>query len=145
MSEANRAREANRALVLRWFDELWNQKNLSIIDELAHPDSQSFGFPDPTRSISRAEYKNAVSSFHQTFSNIHMTVEDIIAEDEKVSTRWSATMTHTGPGLGFEPTGKSITVTGISIATIHEGLVLEAWNAFDLTRHVAQLKAGAQA
>jgi predicted ester cyclase len=126
--------EQNRALALRWFEEVWNKGNLAAIDELFLPEGLCYGFPDPLGSVTREQYDASARAFHATFSDIHVTVDGTICERDEVSTRWTATMKHTGSGLGFPPTGKLATLAGQTVMQIRDGRILYAWSAHDLTK-----------
>ncbi len=132
---------AAQAFIHRWFEEVWGNGNIDHIDEFMLPDARCYGFPTPGSVIDREEFKSSVRSFRDTFSGIRVTVEDVIAEGDKVVARWSAVMTHTGDGLGFAPTGESVTLSGMSITHLRDGKILAGWNAFDLTGAVAHLRA----
>jgi predicted ester cyclase len=132
---------AHQILMHRWFDEVWNQGNEASIDELMLPEGQCFDFPAPGAVIGREEFKTAVRGFRSTFSGIQVTVEDVIIEGDKVAVRWTASMQHTGPGLGFAATGQPVSLTGISITHLRDGRILYGWNALDLTHAVSTLSA----
>jgi len=64
-----------------------------------------------------------------------------MANPDKVAIRWTAQMQHTGDGFGFAPTGAPVTLSGISTMHMKDGLIIEGWNALDMTAVVARLKA----
>lgn len=124
----------------RWFEEVWNKDNESAIDELAAPDAQAYGFPEPGSVAGRDGFKAAFRQFRSAFSDIHITVEDTVAQDYKLAVRWTARMRHTGPGLGFPPTGAPVTLHGMSFMEQRNGLLIRGWNAFELSSTVARLQ-----
>jgi predicted ester cyclase len=128
-------------LAIRWFEEVWNQGNEATLDELFLPEGRCYGFPEPTSVIGRDEFKATVRQFRTTFSGIHVTVDETIAEGDKVAIRWTAQMQHTGEGLGFAPTGAAVLLSGMSIVHLRDGRILEGWNALDMTAIVARLSA----
>jgi len=132
---------AAQAFIHRWFEEVWENGNIGHIDELMLPEAKCYDFPTPGSVIDREEFKSSVRGFRDTFSGIHVTVEDVIAEGDKVVARWSAVMTHTGDGLGFAATGQPVTLSGISLTHLRDGKILAGWNAFDLSGTVANLRA----
>ena len=136
--------ESAESLVRRWFDEVWNQDNEAAIDALMLPDGKAFGFPDPAGAIDREGFKEAFRQFRSAFSDVHVTVDDMVSEGNKATARWTAVMTHSGDGLGFAPTGETVTIHGISISEFRDGKLLHGWNALDLTSHVARLAAASQ-
>lgn len=125
----------------RWFEEVWNKDNLAAIDQLAHPDAQAFDFPSPGSVCGREGFRDAVRQFRTAFSEIHITIDDVVSQDDKMAVRWTAEMKHTGPGLGFPPTGEAATIHGISFMQMRDGLLFRGWNAFDLATPVSHLSA----
>jgi steroid delta-isomerase-like uncharacterized protein len=134
--------EQNKALARRWFEEVWNQGKQSAIDELFHPEGKAYGFPDPDSVlIGPAGFKTIHSAFHQSFGDIHIVIDDLIAEGDRVAIRWTSTMIHNGDGLGFPATGKKTGFSGASFITCHNGQLIDGWNFMDLTRMTQQLQA----
>lgn len=124
---------ANKVLVYRWYEEVWNKKREEAIDEMLSPEVVSYGLTDsPTESVRGTEaFKKYWRSLIEIFPDIHVAVESTIAEEDKVVARCSVRGTHLGHGLGIPPTGRKIHVTGVRIATFQDGKVVEAWNNFD--------------
>ena len=83
--------------------------------------------------------KDLVMVFRTAFPDLSNTVEDQIAEGDKVVTRWTATGTHKGDLMGIPPTNKRATVTGVDIARFHDGKVVEAWVSYDMHGMLQQL------
>jgi steroid delta-isomerase-like uncharacterized protein len=133
--------EENKNLVRRWFEEVWNKGRLSAIPEMYHESARAHGFPDPDSVITSAEeFAKSCKSFREAFPDIRITVDDIVAEGDKVAVRWTAMMTHTGDGLGFPATSKKVRVAGSSFLICENGKILEGWNYMDLTRMQLQLQ-----
>jgi predicted ester cyclase len=134
--------DANKQLVHRWFDEVWNQGNPATIEELFHPDGKAHGFPEPAAILTGpSEFKQAHSLFKEGFSNINVHLDEVIAEGDNVAARWTATVTHTGQSLGFPPTGRTASFSGTSFLHVANGKIAEAWNHMDFTRVVLELQA----
>ena len=125
----------------RWFEEVWNKDDLTAIDTLAHPDAQAYGFPNSESVSGRDGFREAARQFRTAFSDIKVTIDDVISEGDKLAVRWTANMKHTGPGLGFPPTGEPATLRGMSFLEMRDGLLLRGWNAFDLATTVNHLSA----
>jgi steroid delta-isomerase-like uncharacterized protein len=133
--------EENKNLVRRWFEEVWNQGRLAAIPEMYHETGRAHGFPDPDSVISGPqEFAENCRSFRDAFPDVRITVDDLVAEGDKVAARWTATMTHTGDGLGFPATSKKVRVAGSSFLVCGNGKILEGWNYMDLTRMRLQLE-----
>jgi predicted ester cyclase len=77
--------------------------------------------------------------YRTAFPNIHVTIEDQIAEGDKVVTRWTGHGTHQGELMGIPPTNKAVTVTGIAIDRIVAGKIVEHWENFDQLGMLVQL------
>ena len=132
---------ANKVLVYRWYEEVWNKKREEVIDELLSPDVVSYGLSDdPMESVKGTDaFKKYWRAMIKIFPDIHVAVESTIAEDDKVVARCAVRGTHLGEGLGIPPTGKKVHVTGVRIAVFREGRVIEAWNNFDYLAVYRQL------
>ena len=132
---------ANKVLVYRWYEEVWNKKRESAIDEMLSADVVLYGLTDsPTEALRGTEaFKNYWREMISIFPNLQVAVESTIAEDERVAARFSLRATHTGTGLGVPATGKKIHVSGVRICTFHDGKVVEAWNSFDILSVYRQL------
>lgn len=132
---------SNKALATRWFEEVWNQGKESTIDELFHPDGKAHGFPDPDSVLSGPEAFKAIHrQFHSAFTGIHIDLDDLIAEGDRVAIRWTCTMTHNGDALGFPATGKKTAVPGSSFIVCRDGRIIDGYNFMDLTKMAQQLQ-----
>ena len=130
--------EENKAVSRRYFEELWNQGNLNIIPEIiaanhTHHDPATPGASGPDGM------KQLVSMYRTAFPDSHFTVEDQIAEGNKVVTRWTACGTQKGELMGVAPTNKQMTVTGIDIHHIVNGKIEEHWSNWDTLGLMQQL------
>jgi steroid delta-isomerase-like uncharacterized protein len=131
--------EQNKATFQRYVEEVGNEGNLELADEifdryLAHQSDGSVLERGPE------DVKRFMGEFRQAFPDFHSTIEDQIAEGDKVVTRWTMRGTHQGEFRGIAPTGKQITVTGIGIFRFSdEGKVIESWDNFDQLGMMRQL------
>jgi steroid delta-isomerase-like uncharacterized protein len=121
--------EDNKAVIRRGIEEVWNQKNLAIVDEIAAPDYVSHSPAMTTHGLE--QYKQLIMMYFAAFPDLHLTIEDEIAEGDKVVTRVTARGTHQGSFMGIPPTGKHAVVTGIVIDRFANGKTVEAWNNLD--------------
>lgn len=132
--------QENIALAHRWFEEVWNQRRSETIDELVTPDSVTLS-PGGAPIRGADEFRQrGFTPFLSAFPNLHVTVEGVVAEGEQVVVRWSASGTHTGDGLGFPPTGKSIFFRGMTWIRFQDGKMMEGWDCWDQTGLLAQLR-----
>lgn len=130
--------EENKALVRRVYEQVWNNKDLDALDELFAPDIVNHEAP-PGLPPGIEGSKAYLGMFMSAFPDTQMTIEDQIAEGDKVLTRWTATGTHTGELMGIPATGKQVTVTGLDLSRIAGGKVVEAWGQFDQMGMMQQL------
>ncbi len=121
--------EQNKQLVRRAIEEVYNRGNLDLVDELV---SSDFVAHTPSEEIrGPAGIKQFATALRTAFPDLQMTIEDQIADGDRVVTRWTATGTHTGPFQGIPPTGKSGKITGIDIDRIVNGKAVECWTNTD--------------
>ena len=129
--------EDNKNLSKKLFEEVWNKGNLNVVDDLIALDYViHMGNKD---LVGIDNYKNFVKIYRNAFPDIYYTVNDLIAEDDKVVERWSAQGTHKGELLGIPPTNKKLKVTGIDIVRIKEGKMVERWAEYDFKGMMEQL------
>ncbi|MCU1320975.1 MAG: ester cyclase [Acidobacteriaceae bacterium] len=123
-----------KALMTRWFQEVWNDGNDASIAELFHPQGKALGVPDPDSVLlGPAGFRTLYQSFRRQFSNIHIAVEEIFVDGDHVAARWTATLVHTGDAPGLAATGKTVTLPGSSFTHYQGGQIIAAWNYMDLT------------
>ena len=124
----------NKAMV-QSFTEALNKKNLALLDELMAPD-----YVEHTLQLEGYEnWKQYVTKFLKGFPDLNVTIEDIIAEGDKVWTRVKITGTHTGEFRGITPTGKTITQKCVWIDRIADGKFVESWSIDDNLDFLKQL------
>jgi len=118
--------EENKAIVRKMF-EAFNTQNLDALDELVAP-----GYFDHMRQLRGLEsYKQNLTMFYRSSPDSHETIEDIIAEGDKVWVRIRGTGTHTAEYRGLAPTGKKTTWEAVSIWRIVDGKAVEMWAVAD--------------
>ncbi len=126
------------AIARRFYEEALNGKNLDIIDEIfatnyqAHPP----GLPEP---LTREAFKQFNRMFLTGFPDLHITVEDEIAEGDKIVLRLTVRGTQQGEFMGIPPTGKHVVWTGMSITRVANGKIVEQWGEQDLLGLLQQL------
>jgi steroid delta-isomerase-like uncharacterized protein len=130
--------EENKALARRWNEELWSKGNLAAVNELLATNFV-FNYPSPGVAHDREGYKQTVTM--PSFANIQSVIEDMVAEEDKVAVRWTWRGTHKGEYMGVAPTGKQVTITGISILRIVGGKIVEEWGEMDNLGMMQQLGA----
>ena len=132
--------EQNKELARRSIEEIWNQGKLAVIDELV---ASTATFHDPSVPGGKFTGPEGMRQFLQiyrgAFPDVRITVDDQIAEGDKVVTRWTATGTHKGALMGIAPTNKFATVTGVDIERYQGGRVVEGWSNYDMLGLLQQL------
>ncbi len=130
--------QSERELGRRWFETVWNQKNRDAIAEMFAPDAVLHEAGED--STGPEGFYPFFDNMHAMFSDFHLTIEDSIAEGDKICLRWSCQAKHTGPGLGLDPTGITIHVTGLSLLRVGNGMILEGWQNWDMLAMMEQLR-----
>jgi len=128
--------QENKALLRRWFEEVWNKGRADAIDELFAADGIAHGLSDnegqPLRGPS--DFKPFHGVFRGAFPDIEVVVEDMIAEGDLVAARCSVRGKHTGDHLGVAASNAAVQFSGMSIVRIKDGKIVEAWNNFDFLK-----------
>lgn len=128
-----------RELSNRLLDEVWNKRNLDLIDELISPD---FVIHDPNNASSGKGpegYKKFVHAYLTAFPDTQLTVRDHVADDSTVATRWTATGTHQGALNGIPASGRRIVIEGISFSKAVDGKFVESWSTWDSLNVLQQM------
>ena len=130
--------EENKAIELRFFEEVVNKGNLAVIDEIV---AANFVQPDATPGTTpdREGLKQFFAMAHSAFPDFHSTLEDMFAEGDKVVQRFTARGTHKGEWMGIASTGKQMTASGIAIHRITGGKIVEGWTSMDMLGVMVQL------
>jgi predicted ester cyclase len=130
--------EENKALVRREIDEAWHKGNLMVIDEIyAANFVDHSAFPGTTPD--REGIKQFISVIRDAFPDIKLTIEDLIAENDKVVERVTATGTNKGEFMGIKPTNMQVTVPVITINRFAGDQIVERWSISDQLAMMHQL------
>ncbi len=133
--------ERNKAVILRNYEEIWNQGRFEVADEIVDPE---FHDHPPTRFfdvglVGPASLKEAASHFREAFSDFHDTMENVIAEGDRVAYLGTISGTHDGELFGFPATGKPMAVRGVNFFRLADGKIVERWGQFDVLTMMVQL------
>jgi predicted ester cyclase len=132
---------SNKATVMRFQDAMNTgdpQVISKTIDELVEPDAL-IRTPLPIEATGAEVLKEVFGRLHQVYSDLHVTVEDLIAEGDKVVSRNSVTGKHTGEYMGHPPTGTSVTYDEIFIFRFANGRIAETWGVVDVLSQMRQI------
>jgi steroid delta-isomerase-like uncharacterized protein len=131
----------NKATLARFSDAM-NTGDLEVIsktiDDLVEPDAQ-IRTPAPIEATGAQLLKELFGRLHRAFPDLHITVEDVIAEGDKVVSRTSVTGTHQGEYMGIPPTGNSVTYNEVIITRFADGRIVETWAVVDVLAQMRQL------
>jgi steroid delta-isomerase-like uncharacterized protein len=123
--------ENNKQLIIRFVEELWNQRKLEIAADIFDKDCQSFQLRSgaPITAVPRGPeiIKEHISDWLSGFPDLSFTIEQMIAEGDRVSTLLTMDGTHTGEWLGIPPNGKRINIRMTTIHRIRNGKIVEDW------------------
>ena len=133
MSTAN-----NKTLVQQYIDEVWNGRQPAAPFLTPHYQRH---LTATTPALSGAEQQQRIRDFQTAFPDLHFTIEDMVAEDDRVVFRATIRGAHGGAFRGIAPTGRRITVTVIDVVRIEDGRFAEQWGGPDLFDLLQQLGA----
>jgi steroid delta-isomerase-like uncharacterized protein len=108
------------------------------IDDAFHPGAQA-RTPLPTGATGAEVIKEVFAKLHRAFPDLHITVEDMIAEGDRLVSRQTVTGTHRGEYLGVPPTGRTVTYDEIFILSFADGRIAETWGVVDVAAQLKQL------
>ena len=124
-----RSEEENLAIVRRRIEAFAGEGNVGLADELFASDYVNHDppFPDSTR----AQLQQAIIQSRVGLPDVRITIDDILAEEDRVVTRYTLRGTHQGELRGIPPTGRRVTLQGIVISRVADGKIVEEWNLSD--------------
>ena len=139
MTTATRTTEENKAVVRRFIDEIFLEGNLDSVDELLTEDftPHTWGKVEPGKEAMKA----AIERVSKGLSDASMTIEDVIAEGDRVAVRLTSHAVQTGEFMGLPPSGKPYTIGEIHIFRLVDGKVAEHWHQADFMGMMRQLGA----
>jgi steroid delta-isomerase-like uncharacterized protein len=132
--------EDNKAKTRRFMDEAFNKGNMKVADELLSPNIVEHN-PFPGQEPGVQGFKKGLTELRQAFPDLHITVDDMLADGDKVIIRSTMTGTHKGSFMNMPATGKQIKVEGIDIVRIKDGQAVDHWGITDIMTMMQQLGA----
>lgn len=133
--------EGNKAIASRIIQELFNQGRLEAADQYVSPGFVGHDTARPAPIIGSSGIKEYAATYRTAFPDLEISISEQVAEGDRVVTRWEARGTHEGELFGIAPTGKQVTVTGITIDRYADGLLIENWTSWDALGLLMQLGA----
>jgi steroid delta-isomerase-like uncharacterized protein len=133
--------ETNKAICRRMHEQLWNEQRVDLVQEFYTEDQVQHIAGSPPSPLGLESYKEVLIMALAAFPDIQLTVDDEIAEGDKVVFRWTMTATHQGEFMGIPATGKQITRSGSAIYRLDKAKIAELWFFADNLEFMQQLGA----
>ena len=132
--------EQNKALYRRYLEECFNAGRVELLDELLAP-SYEFHDAPPGLAPGIEGVRQTIRMFHAAFPDLKITIEDLVAEGDKVCARAVTRGTHSGqPMMGIAPSAKKFAMRGMTMVRIHNGRITDSWVSNDVLGLMNQLK-----
>ncbi|CAN5797778.1 hypothetical protein BH23CHL2_BH23CHL2_36300 [soil metagenome] len=131
--------ERNKELARRYYSELWDHGKLELAEELVALNHVDHNPPIPGRGGGREDVIHHIKVFREGFPDLRISIDELVAEGDRVVERVTMRGTHLGPFLGIAPTGKYVEVTGVNVCRIEDGKVAERWGMTDSMGMLQQL------
>jgi steroid delta-isomerase-like uncharacterized protein len=130
--------EKNKAILRRFWEEVFNGRNLALIDELF---AKNWVYHGPAgQEVHGPEgLKQYLTMYFSAFPDLHAKVEDVFTEGDRVGSRATCRGTHNGVLMGIAPTGKQVTITVICLSRLMNDKIVEDWELVDLFGMMQQL------
>jgi steroid delta-isomerase-like uncharacterized protein len=129
----------NKAVIRRLYDEVWNERKVEVIKEIISPSHALHGPTFSGSSIGPEAYKRQVLLFLAGYPDLHWTIEDTIAENDKVVACWTISGTHRGEYMEIPATNKKVSIDGITIHHIAGGKIMDSYSNWDVLGMMQQL------
>jgi steroid delta-isomerase-like uncharacterized protein len=130
--------ERNKAVVRRFIEEIQNKKNWDLFDDMHDPGFVNLSAP-PGVPNDLEGGRMFLGAFLNAFPDSHFSVDDMVAEGDRVVTKKTFTGTHTGDFAGIPPTGKHVELTYVDILRVRDGKIVEHWLSMDQLSFMQQL------
>ena len=130
-----------RQTITRYFEELWNRGDASLIDELLHPDYVNHSPGAPAMATDRTGVAWVLHAMRVAFPDLRYVIEDMVIGDDAVAVRTTLTGTHRGDFFGLAPTGRPVRVNQINIERFREGRIVSHHRVTDMAELMKQLGA----
>jgi steroid delta-isomerase-like uncharacterized protein len=128
----------SKELYRRWIDEAWTKGNVDVLDDMHTPDFfDHSGLPGV--SPDTAGMKQFIAGLHAAFPDLAITIEDMVAEGDRLVGRWVMTGTNTGSFNGMPVTGRPVTLSGFDLLRVEGDRFAEVWGVADIAGMLQQL------
>ena len=120
----------DKRLLTRWFQRVWNEQDLSAMDEMMHEDCLLTAEGAVARG--REEIRTRVAAIQLAFDSFDFQIETMVSDGQWLVAHWVVTKRHVGEFLGIAPTGKTVTVRGNSSVRMKDGQIIEGRDHWDI-------------
>ena len=134
------AEESNKAIMRRFWG-VWDKGDIDLLDELLAPNYINHTLATPDLPPGPEGVKEVVSMFHSGMPDLRVVIEDMIAEGDKVATRYALEGSHKGELFGATPTGRQLSIKSMTVERVSEGKIIEHWRVTDELDMMRQLGA----
>ncbi len=131
--------ETNKILIERYFNDIWNNRNLNLLDEIISQDYINHSPSIPNPQPGPKGLKPIIEEMFTGFPDLHYDILDLIITEDKVASRLNVTGTHKQKLWGIEAAGKQFNVSQINIERIKDGKIIEHWRLTDELSFMKQL------
>ena len=135
-AQKNKNTEKNKDFIQAFNEDFWNKHNIAAFEKYFTADFISHY---PEGDMNGEQFKGLCQAYFSAFPDLHVTVDDLIAEGDKVVKVWTAHSTHKGEFMGIPATGKAIVVKGMEVFRIADGKIAENWVIMDNLGMMQQL------
>ena len=138
-TKAPASKEQNETIIRRYYNEVWNQGKLDVLDELLDKNYINHTPSTPNPPVGPGGLKPIVAAIRKAFPDLHYEIKDVIVDDSTAVARVIMTGTQTNQLFDLAPSGKKITVNQITIERIRNGKIVEHWRVTDELSLMKQL------
>lgn len=138
----NTNRQENAMIVRSYIHNVWNKGRLEVADELVHPQCVAASLPE--LPVGSEGARQVVSIYREAFPDLHLDIEDLIAEEDVVAIRYRMAGTQQGVFMGIPPTDRDIEMDGCSIFRLGDGQIIQVWQEMDVLGLLGQLGMGGE-
>ena len=126
-------------IIRKFIDEAFNKGNLSVLEEVIHPD---YRYRSPDSELTGiSELRTFIQGFREGFPDLCLSIDDLIVTEDRACTSFKLTGTHKGEFMGIPPSGSSVDVNGIVISRFKEDKIAEDWEILDNLTFLQQIGA----
>ena len=133
--------EKDNKAIMRQFWDVWEQGNIDLLDDLLAPEYVNHTLATPDLPSGPEGVKEVVRMFHSGVPDLRVVIEDMIAEGDRVATRYALESTHGGDLFGVAPTGRHLTIKSMTVERLSGGKIVEHWRVIDELDMMRQLGA----